>query len=250
VRWLVLLGLCLALSAQAQTVSVNPGALPALSGDCSNSGNALTCTKTNGSSFAPSATTDATNAGNISAGVLGSARGGAGSISGALKANGSGTVSGAACGDLSNAAASCSTDATNAANIASGTMANARLPTGVSGILASLRGANFNSTADQAIALPARVTTYQLTSIIVTNCSASLTLGAGGFYTGASKTGTILVLAAQAYSALTSSTVIFSPTLTAAAAAKLTAGTIFLSLTSGLGSAATCDVFLAGQDLT
>lgn len=50
-----------------------------------------------------------------------------GSINGALKANGSGTVSQAACGDLSNAAASCSTDATNAANISSGALAVARL---------------------------------------------------------------------------------------------------------------------------
>lgn len=55
-------------------------------------------------------------------GVLPTANGGAGTISGALKANGSGTVSQAACADLSNAAASCSTDATNGTNISSGTV--------------------------------------------------------------------------------------------------------------------------------
>src|SRR6185503_6381036 len=64
----------------------------------------------------------------ISTGVLAAARGGAGTVTGALKANGSGLVTQAACADLSNAATSCSTDATNAANISSGTLPAARLP--------------------------------------------------------------------------------------------------------------------------
>lgn len=42
-------------------------------------------------------------------GILGSSNGGAGSINGALKGNGSGTVSQAACADLSNGATGCST---------------------------------------------------------------------------------------------------------------------------------------------
>jgi hypothetical protein len=68
------------------------------------------------------------NATDLSAGTLAAARGGAGTITGALKGNGSGVVSQAACADLSNAAASCSIDATNATNIGSGTLPAAQLP--------------------------------------------------------------------------------------------------------------------------
>lgn len=47
----------------------------------------------------------------VTTGVLPASNGGAGTVSGALKGNGSGTVSQAACGDLSNGATGCSTPA-------------------------------------------------------------------------------------------------------------------------------------------
>lgn len=116
-----------------------------LSGDCTTSGTlAITCTKTSGTAFAASATTDTTVASNISSGTLPAARlpnpsastlGGIESFAAVshqwirqISTSGVPTASQPACGDLSNAAPSCSTDTTNASNITSGALPAAQLP--------------------------------------------------------------------------------------------------------------------------
>lgn len=105
--------------------SVAPLTFPALSGDCTTSGSTITCTKTNGTAFAPSATTDTTAAGNISSGTLPAGRlpnpsastlGGIESFASvshqwinAISTSGVPSATQPACGDLSNGTTGCST---------------------------------------------------------------------------------------------------------------------------------------------
>ncbi len=108
------------------------------------------------SNAAASCSTDATNASNISAGTLGAGRmpnpsattlGGIESLASAshqwintISTSGVPSATQPACADLSNSAASCSTDATNAANISSGTVGTARLGSGTASSSTYLRG--------------------------------------------------------------------------------------------------------------
>lgn len=127
-------------------------------------------------------------------------------------------------------------------------------------ILASLRGANFNTTNDQPIVIPQRIIAFRLQTIIVTNATVSLTTAVGGFYPAASKGGTPIIAASQVYSGLTTQDSLIQPTLAAfGSGTRFSARTlgqivglsaIWLSLTTGQGVAATADVYLAGQDLT
>jgi hypothetical protein len=103
----------------------NAATAHAMSGDCSlsNTG-AIICTETNGAAFAPSATTDTTNAANIGSGTLpagrepaftGDVTKAAGSVATTVtKINGA------------TPAPSATTDTTNASNISTGTLANSR----------------------------------------------------------------------------------------------------------------------------
>jgi hypothetical protein len=122
---------------------------------------------------------------------------------------------------------------------------------GATRVLCSIRAANFNITTDQACTIPAGVTAWVPASIIATNCSGTFTLAAGGVYPATSKGGTALVAAAQIYTALTGATVVLGLTLAAnVATTRQTINTVYLSLTTGTGSAATCDFYVIGSDLT
>lgn len=116
--------------------------------------------------------------------------------------------------------------------------------------LCKIASANFNSTTDQACVIPATVTKWTPTAIVVTNCSASMTLAAGGVYPTTAKGGTAVVAAAQVYSAATSSSISVNLAIAAGSlTTPYTVNTVYLSLTTGQGSAATCDFFLFGNIL-
>jgi len=115
-------------------------------------------------------------------------------------------------------------------------------------ILGQLTSANFNSTADQPITI--RSSRYIIRAITVDNASVNLTTAAGGFYTGAGKSGTVIVAATQVYTALTTSSKFLDVTLAAAPTTDVqTVTTIFLSLTTPMGGAATADVRIVGDPL-
>lgn len=129
-------------------------------------------------------------------------------------------------------------------------------------VLATQFGANFNTIADQPLLINPAITAFQLTSIIITNASVSLTTAVGGFYPAASKGGTPIVSASQAYSSLTSKDLLLAATITtygqttrfSADNLSVFAGTsslaIYLSLTPPQGAPATADVYLIGMDLS
>lgn len=118
--------------------------------------------------------------------------------------------------------------------------------------LAQLLGANFNSTNDQAIPIPSTIAKFQLTRIIVTNASLSLTTATGGFYPQPSKGGSALVAAGQVYSTLTGTTLLLNPTLTSYAnthaldSTLLTSFSIYFALSVAQGAACTADIYLMG----
>jgi hypothetical protein len=115
-------------------------------------------------------------------------------------------------------------------------------------LLGVLHSANFNVTTDQAIAITAAK--YIIRDIIVTNASVSLTTAAGGLYTAASKGGTAIVAAITTYTALSATTKWLSVTLAAILGTDIrTEATLYLSLTTAQGSAATADVYILGDAL-
>lgn len=113
--------------------------------------------------------------------------------------------------------------------------------------LFSLSGGDLNSTADQAFRQMFAFNSYNIEKIVAVNASGAITLATGGIYTDVAKGGVALVAAAQSWAILTSSTKVANPTLTAAALNLLTATSLYLSLTTPMGSAGTCDIHIMGQ---
>ncbi len=126
--------------------------------------------------------------------------------------------------------------------------------------LAKLLSADFNSILDQGIQFPNTITAFQLTGIVITNASLSLTTAVGGFYPTTAKGGTAIVASTQVYSSLTAATKLLLATLAANQAATRFSSanlaavdgylTMYLSLTTAQGVAATCDIYVLGTDLS
>lgn len=110
-----------------------------------------------------------------------------------------------------------------------------------------LKNANLNSTSDQAISI-LYAGKYRVDQIAFTNVSTSLAGSptAGGFYTGAGKTGTTIVAASQTYTGLTAATVITFPSFAAGGNATTFSATqtLYFSLTTAHGSAVTADIYI------
>lgn len=144
--------------------------------------------------------------------------------------------------------------------VTTGTIGDAGTPANGTPYLAALLSADFNSILDQGIQFPQAITAFQLTGIIITNASLSLSVAAGGFYPTTAKGGTAIVAAGQSYASLTSSTKLLLATLAANQAATRFSSanldnisgylTMYLSLTTAQGVAATADIYVLGTDLS
>lgn len=140
--------------------------------------------------------------------------------------------------------------------VTDGVLKDGGAPPAAQRVLAFYQGADFNDTGDQAIPIPAAITAFQLTGIVITNASLSLTTAVGGFYPQASKSGTPIVAATQAYSTLTTGQKLLNATLasfgstTRFSAVNLPDAAIYFALTTPQGVAATADIYLIGIDLT
>lgn len=120
-------------------------------------------------------------------------------------------------------------------------------------LLGELISANMNSTADQQIVIFSAPAKYIIRRIVVTNASVSLTTAVGGVYPQVSKGGTAIVANSQAYSGLNATSKFIDLTIASgytSGGSILTAKSIYLSLTTPQGAAATADVYVYGDIVT
>lgn len=128
-------------------------------------------------------------------------------------------------------------------------------------LLGKLTGADFNSVNDQAIALTQPGSgAYVISAILITNVSTSLTTAKGTFYAATGKTNIIppggatttpyTGLVAVTDGAVIAGFYINSPTTSLHFSRFTSNTTIYLSLTTAQGGAATADIYVFGYDLS
>lgn len=115
-------------------------------------------------------------------------------------------------------------------------------------LIGVIKGADFNSTADQTFYT--KSSSFIIRRITVTNASTSLTTAVGGIYGQANKAGSAVVANTQVYSALTTAIKYVDLTLTAGVGSNIASNrTLYFSLTTPQGSAATADIYVFGDSL-
>ena len=120
-------------------------------------------------------------------------------------------------------------------------------------LLGQLIGANMNSTGDQQIVIFSAPAKYIIRRIVATNASISLSTAVGGIYPAVSKGGTAIVANSQVYSGLTASGKFVDLTVASGYTSGgdvLTVKSIYLSLTTPQGAAATADIYVYGDIVT
>lgn len=114
-------------------------------------------------------------------------------------------------------------------------------------------GLNFNVTTDQALTKFGAFTSFIIERIRVYDASTSLTTAQGSLYTGAGKTGIVIMTTTTVFTGATGATV-GSDIIIAPAGldsiAILTAASLFLSLTTAQGGAATASMLVIGIPLS
>lgn len=115
-------------------------------------------------------------------------------------------------------------------------------------LLGKLAAADFNVNTDQAVPINNAIR-YRIRRISVLGATLSLTTAVGGLYTGAGKTGSVIVANTQVYSSLTTPATALDLTLNLPNAVLAAATPLFLSLTTPQGAAATADVYVYGDVL-
>lgn len=117
---------------------------------------------------------------------------------------------------------------------------------GTETLLFKLEGADLNSTADQTFDKVFDFTEFVPVRVMAMGASSAITTAQGGIYTAPSKGGSVIVLAMYAWGQLTSTSKVSYPTIANSGSAKFDTETIYLSLTTPMGSAATCDIYVLG----
>jgi hypothetical protein len=124
------------------------------------------------------------------------------------------------------------------------------LAVGQKSLIGVKKSANFNATTDTSIPIKTIGSDrYIITDIMVSNCSTSLSTARGGVYTGAGKTGTALALTTQTMEGCNGASGLQQLSLQNVTRATYNIATLYLSLTTAQGAAATGDIYVFGVPL-